>query len=328
VTFVAYFFYYYDGNVYGPRYYYEISFFLVPLFARGIILSNNKLSKISTIKHLQPKVIVYAFIFAGFIFHYTAIVPNLFGLHLNAFWGMDPALSKLVEKKNIKHSLIFIYPHRFYSSGAGAMNLFDIDSNENIYALDLGDSSNANLINYYKDRKVYRAVFNKEWFEKMPFELHEIKIPEPSKKIVVEMENKSYPVEGVPDYCNTFPFWPHADPYSGFFLPQEMLTNTYFFCRFRSKDQFYTLGQYFKEAGNYKMTIKAVNGPVDGKFSIITGNQKRTVDFHSDRYHYKDIEIHFNFTEGLNYIKFIPIDIKKDGSYFIIDKLEFELEVK
>jgi len=328
VTFIAYFFYYYDGNVYGPRYYYEVSFFVVPLFARGIILSNRKLSQIDAIKHLQPKLIVFAFLLAGFIFHYTVTVPQLFGLHVNAFWGMDPALTKLVDKKKIKHSIIFISPHRFYSSGAATMNLFDIDHNNNIYALDLGDSSNAALIDYYEDRKVYKAFFKDEWYEKMPFKLREVTKVFRSDKVIVEMENKSYPVDGVPDYCNKFPAWPSIDMYSGFKLPNDMLQNTYFFCRFRSKDQFYTFGQYVKNKGKYKVIIKAAYGPVGGKFQLTVGNQEKIIDLFSREYSNKDLTIELYLEKGMNFIKLQPLDIRKEGSYFILDKLEFELEEK
>lgn len=328
VTFIAYFFYYYDGNVYGPRYYYEASFFLVPLFARGIILSNRKLSEMDIIKHLRPKLIVYAFILAGFIFHYTFSIPQLYKLHDNAFWGMDPALSELVEKKNINHSLIFIKPHHFYSSGAAAMNLFDIDSNNNIYALDLGDDSNAALVDYYEDRKIYKANFKDEWYEDMPFELHEVKKVFQSEKITVEMEHKSYPVDGVPDYCNKFPAWPYIDMYSGFELPDDMMKDTYFFCRFRSEDQFYTFGQYIKNKGKYKVTVKAACGPVGGKFLLTVGEQERTVDLFAQEFSNKDITLEFYLKKGINFIKMQPLDILKNGSYFILDKLEFELEEK
>ena len=328
VTFVAFFFYYYDGNVYGPRYYYEVSFFLIPLFARGIILSTRKLSEINSLKFLQPRLIVYSFILSGFIFHYTVTAPQLFRLHRNAFWGTDPALSKLVDKKGIKNSLIFISPYRFYSSGAAIMDLSDIDSNNNIYAVNLGDSYNAVLADYYKNRKIYKVVFREEWYEDMPFEFQEVKeLPVP-EKMTVEMEHKSYPVEGIPDYCNKFPAWPNIDSYSGFELPQDMTDNTYFFCRFISEDQFYTFGQYVNKAGKYKITIKAVFGPVGTRFKLTSRNQEKILNFYLDEYDYKDLEIKLDFEKGLNFIKLQPLDIRKNGGYFIIDKLEFEPEEK
>jgi hypothetical protein len=241
---------------------------------------------------------------------------------------MDPALSKLVKKKNINHSLIFIYPHRFYSSGAATISLFDIDGNDNIYALDLGDSSNTALINYYKDRKVYKAIFKDEWYEKMPFKLHEVKEVSRSEKTVVEMENKSYPIDGVPDYCNKFPAWPSIDIYSGFELPIDTLKNTYFFCRFKSKEQFYTFGQYAEKEGTYKVNIKAAYGPVCGKFLLTIGSQEKIIDFYYHEYSYKELTIELYLKKGLNFIKLQPLNISKEGSYFILDKLEFELEKK
>jgi len=327
VVFIAYIFYYFDGNVYGPRYYYEASFFLVPLFARSIILSSRKLSEINFIKPVKPKVLFSSLLLSGIIFHYVFAGPFLFYVHSGMFWGMDPGLSELVEKRQLKNSLIFISPDVFYSSGAAAMNLFNIDSNENIYAIDLGDT-NSQLISYYKNRKVYKAIFNPNPYSKMPPKLNEIKYHPPVNKITLEMENKSYPVEGIPDYCNKFPAWPYIDSYSGFLLPEKMLGNTYFFCRFISKDQFYTFGQYFEKTGTYKVTIKAAYGPVCRRFLLTVGNQKKIINFYYHEFSDKDLTIGLYLKKGINFIKLQPLDIRKEGSYFILDKLEFELEEK
>lgn len=318
VIFSAFFFYYYDGNVYGPRYYYEASFFLVPLFARGVILSTEKLTKHG--RYLQPETAVYAFILSGFIFYYSTIVPHLFDLHKNAFWGMDPNLGKLVEKEGITNSLIFISPDLYYSSGAGVMNLADIDSNDNIYAADLGDSSNNRLADYYGDRDAYKAFFDKN-----KFSLKKASKLERNRKVIVEMEHKSYPVDGIPDYCNKYPFSNHIDLYSGFFLPPEVFNSTYFFCRFKTSDQFYEFGQSFKKSGHYKVDIKAVSGPLSGEFVLTVNDQKKTVNLYSQDYLNRNITVELDFSEGFNYIRLQPLDIRAEGSYFIIDKLEFTL---
>lgn len=322
VTFIAYFFYSFDGNVYGPRYYYETSFFLVPLFARGIILT-TKITPHYIKKHLQPRILVYSFILSGFIFHYAVTAPYLFKLHQNAFWGMDPNLSELLEKEDITNALVFISPYEYISTGAAVMDLTDIDSNDVIYAVDLGKEANQRLINYYKDRDVYQAEFNRPWIKEKSFEFKKVQKVSEQENFTIEMEHKLYPVDGIPDYCNKFPAWPYIDFYSGFLLPPEMLDEVYFFCRFKSLDQHYEFGQNVKKAGKYKVEIKTVSGPLSRRFLLTVGNQKKIINFYSKDYTYKNIPIELDFTKGFNYFKLQPLDIREGGNYFIIDKLEF-----
>jgi len=187
------------------------------------------------------------------------------------------------------------------------------------------DDADSRLINYYKDRNVYRAEFNRPWIAERSFEFKKVDKTEKQENFTVEMEHKLYPVDGVPDYCNKFPAWPYIDSFSGFLLPPGMLVNTYFFCRFKSESESYVLGQYLEKAGTYKLNIKAVTGPVNGKFLLTANDQEKTVDLYSDSYIYKDIPLELNFLRGMNYIRLRPLDVRDKGSYFIIDKLEFEL---
>jgi hypothetical protein len=76
---------------------------------------------------------------------------------------------------------------------------------------------------------------------------------------------------------------------------------------------------------HYKVDIKAVTGPLSGEFVLTVNDQKKTVNLYSQDYRNRNITVELDFSEGLNYIRLQPLDIRAEESYFIIDKLEFTL---
>jgi hypothetical protein len=326
VTFAGYFLYYFDGNVYGPRYYYEVSFFLLILAARGVVLFFSRFKNNSANPLLRPSNLFSASFSAGILFQFIIFAPPIYEFHKAAFWGTDPKLGEALEKQNITEGVVFIFPHLFYSSGAARMNLADIDSNKLIFALDLGPAENRRLMNYYPDRKYYRALFNKQWFEHQPPEIVPLKKEDFPDIIHLEMENKKYPVDGIPDYCNKFPSWPYIDKYSGFNIDLSFTEGkAYYFCRFKDKTEFFTFGQYFENEGLYNVSINVLKTRQSSKFSFSSGPSSITIDLFNESDIYQTVEISMPFRKGMNFITIKPVDDPADSySFFIIDSLDFK----
>ena len=322
IPFAAYFFYYYLDNGYGARYYYECSFFLLPLIAEGILISYEKSESFFTKPVFKRGILITAFIVSSFLFQSLFSLPYLVSFYSHGSWGADRLLAQALKEKNIEEGVFFISPDVYYAKGLALMNLHKIDENRLIFALDQGFVSNQNLINYYKGKKFYWVVFNKD-FDVLP-NIIEIKRDPAITVVTAEMEYKSYPLDGIPDYCNKFPQYPEfVDQYSGFTLPDEMVFGRiFFFCRFTESSQFYTFGEYFENSGNYKVKITFAATPESGKFDLEIGNFNKKLDFSSQTPHLESVEFEASFEKGMNFIKMIP-DFEGKGRYFIIDKFEF-----
>jgi len=326
LTFAAYFFYYFDGNVFGPRYYYEVSFFLVPLAAKGILWVYEKDSTRFSNPLLNVKNLVIIFIATGLLFQYFFSVPILNRIHRAAFWGSDPLLKKTVEEKEITNAVILISQHEYFNSGAAIMNMARIDDNDVIYALDLGDKSNERLMHYYSGRKFYKALFAKEWHQTVPPEIRPVRNVFSVDRLRVRMIDKLYPVDGVPDYCGIYPRRTWIDKYSGFVIPDEIAGHTkFFFCRFTDFSQKYTFGQYIEYGGMYELEIHGAQIPFGGKFKISVEDLHDTIDFYNDTPKLFIHDTEFNLKHGMNFITIEPYsDVAGDGKYFIIDSIVFK----
>lgn len=320
---VVYFFYYYADNGYGARYYYECSFFLFPLIANGIMLAYKKSETFFSQPFLKRGVFVSALLFSSLIFQTFWTLPAMRSFYSKDSWGADSLLAEALEKKNIKEGVVFISPEFFYANGAALMNLHKIDENKLIFALNLGYPSNQNLMDYYKGKKFYIAVFQLNEYKKP--EIIEIGRDESVSEITAEADKKSYPLDGTPDYCNKFPQFPDfTNKYSGFTLPKEMVSDTvFFFCRFTGADQFYTFGQYFEKEGNYRVRITFAATPESGKFYVESGKNSEKVDFYAQNAQLKTSEFRMFFEKGMNFIKLVPDLEGRENVYFIIDKFEF-----
>ena len=322
IPFTAYFFYYYLDNGYGARYYYECSFFLFPLIAKGVLVSYEKSENFFEKPLFKRGALVSAFITASFIFQNIFSLPYLVSFYSQGSWGADRLLAQGLKEKNIEEGVLFISPDYYYAKGLALMNLHKIDENRLIFALDLGFKSNQNLMDYYKNKKFYSVTFNINE-NRLP-EINEITREPQITEITAEAEHKSYPLDGIPDYCNRFPQYPDfVNKYSGFTLPEELISGRiFFFCRFTESTQFYTFGQYFEKSGNYRVRITFAATPESGKFDLEIGTFTKKLDFFSDKPHLENVEFEVYFQKGMNFIRLIP-DFEGKGRYFIIDKFEF-----
>lgn len=315
---VVYFFYYSIDYGYGSRYYYECSFFLFPLMARGIILVYEKAKKFHFPPILGRGIPVTAFIISSFVFQYLFPMPSMLDYYSKGSWNADKLLSAALKEKNIEEGVFFVFPDSFYANGVSLMNLHKIDENKLIFAHNLGFKSNQNLMDYYKGKKFYSIIFDKNGNK--PPQITEIKRNPQITEITVEAEHKGNPVDGTPDYCGHIS--QYSDP-SAFSLPHEItFGRVFFFCRFTENTQFYTFGEYFEKSGNYKVRITFAAAPESGKFDFKTGDLNKKLDFYSADPHLENVEFEAFFEKGMNFIKFTP-DFEGKSQYFIIDKFEF-----
>jgi hypothetical protein len=320
----GYFFFYFDGNVFGPRYYYETSFFIVICIAYGfnLFLSQKKLF----FKSFAVSILAASFLLQTFI-----VYPKLISTYSLGFWCVDAKLKDAVKEKGITNGVVFVSPEEMYGSGFILMDHTDYDSNDIIYVRDLGASQNQRLFPYYGGRSFYKAQFEKgDRNTKHPV-ITEI-IPGTDPGVMrLQMEYKKYPLTGVPDYCNVFPERDYLDQHITVALPYNAISKDMelFFCRFKSKDQFYDFGQYFYISGNYEITVSGVTGET-GRFKIyIDDRYVHTVDFSKVRetkMGYFSFETFIN--EGFRNIKIEPSEIRDQYEYFFIDYIDFVIKKK
>ena len=314
-TFAGYFFFYFDGNVFGPRYYYETSFLLVIIIAYGFMQTEG-----------HVRVIAVSLVISGFIFQSAVIVPELYHSYKNGFWDIDAKLGEAVKEKGIQNAIVFVSPKHLYGSGFALMDHSDIDKNSVIYGRDLGEKQNSRLMGKYPHRSYYLAKFKKPGKNTEPPKIIEIKPKPDYGNIHIELEDKSYPLTGSPDYCNIFPEKSYLDKYFEMEPPYKYLQfgQWFFFCRFVSTQQYYDFGQKFNDSGKYEMIVKAVSGPEMGKFKVLVDDKYTgVIDFNSPVEEFKLFSVEMKVKKGFRSIKLQPSELVSPLNYFFIDYIEF-----
>ena len=134
----------------GPKYYYEITPFLVLLTVRGI----DKLRI-----NIRPLITLF-FLISIFVY-----IPQ--GAKIFSKWGTNLNCYNLVEKEEIHNAIVFVrnisrYPkmkyfliNRFNYPSVSFRNSLNLEEGDIIYARDLGEEQNKLLIKLFPHRKVY-----------------------------------------------------------------------------------------------------------------------------------------------------------------------------
>lgn len=327
MTVGGHFFYYFDGNVFGPRYYYETSFFLTILAAFGLIALADRIAEMR--RPLLLAAPLGGFVAAAYLFTAVVILPPLFDSYAFGFWGVGRALADEVTRQGIHNAVVFIQPEQYIGSGLAVMRHDDWDRNDVVYVRDLGDRPNSALMHYYapQGRKFYRALFTDIRTATVPPLITPIPEPDlPPNYLVAEMEDKHYPLRGVPDYCNEYPNRSDLSKYVSFPPPESIgvgFSKRAFFCRFNAPGQFYEFGQNFFVAGRYTIDIVGVTGPEMGRFRLfVDGREAGLVDFAGDRYEKVIRQVEATVGSGFHILRIEPTDTSRD-TYFLLDLMEF-----
>ena len=327
MTVGGHFLYYFDGNVFGPRYYYETSFFLMILAASGLVALADRIAAARR-PHLFAAP-VGGFVAAAYLFTAAVILPPLFDSYAFGFWGVGRALADEVARQGIHNAVVFIQPEQYIGSGLAVMRHDEWDANDVVYVRDLGDRPNSALMHHYapQGRRFYRALFTDIRTATVPPLITPIAGPDlPPNYLVAEMEDKHYPLRGVPDYCNEYPNRSDLSKYVSFPPPESIgvgFSKRAFFCRFTAPGQFYEFGQQFFLAGRYTIDVVGVTGPEMGRFRVlIDGRATGIVDFTGERYEKVIRQVEATVPSGFRRIRLDPEDAARE-TYFLLDLMEF-----
>ena len=325
INFIGYFFFYFDGNVFGPRYLYETSFFLIIIFAYAFrMIADGAFSNKNLNKAL--KIFMLALLCAGALYQTVYIVPALQKSYERGFWNIDAKLKEAVEKAGIKEGIVFVAPFSLYGSGYTLMDFGHFENNKILYVRDFGEKQNRRIMFDYPNRKYYLARF--KYFE------HNTELPEITKlsppidngEIHIEMEDKFYPLTGVPDYCNTFPERSYLDKYLEMEPPYDLILPNQFlmFCRFITLEQYYDFKQKINMSGEYEIRVKGLQGKEMGNFDVfIDGKNLAQLDFYAEDKKMTDISFSVHLDKGMHDFRLVPRELVSKYNYFMIDSIDF-----
>ena len=158
VNFAGYFFFYFDGNVFGPRYLYETSFFLIIVLAYSFdMILDGVFVKAKTANIL--KILTLSLLCAGFLYQTIYILPAIKSSYEKGFWNISADLKKSLDAAGIKEGVVFTGPSTMYGSGYALMDHAHFENNKIIYVRDLGEKQNRRIMFEYPDKKYYWAPF-------------------------------------------------------------------------------------------------------------------------------------------------------------------------
>ena len=150
----VYFFYWYQGWCFGPRFMYESTCPLILLTARGIIHTPDIIKKKFQSKLSEGDLRYFLSLIIGFCVCVALCVnvPTLIKLYSDDYWGVNTKVQKAVEREKISNAVVFV--NSYYGSVL-ALNSPQLDS-KIIYVRDLG-VKNKLMMDFYPERKYYLA---------------------------------------------------------------------------------------------------------------------------------------------------------------------------
>ncbi len=323
----GYFFFYFDGNVFGPRYYYETTFFLIALAALGLTALAERLALLR--RGMLATAALGGFSVAAPLTAAVLVIPPLFAAYSLGFWKVEKSLSESVEKLGLHNAVVFVDHEELIGSGFVVMQHDDWEKNDIIYVRDLGIRPNSALMHHFaaQGRSFHRARYERIQGNVRPPVIEpvtEIELPE--HYIVAEMEDKRYPLRGEPDYCNTYPNRPDLDKYSALPPPGALgigFSKSAFFCRFRDPGEYYTFGQQIAVGGRYALDFVGVTGPEMGRFRLfVDGRPVGSVDLTGERHEKVVRRLETELAPGFHFLRLEPEETSRD-IYFLLDFVEF-----
>ena len=327
---VGYFFFYFNGNVYGPRYLYEGTIFFIILAASGI---DVLLTWLSDRRGVFQTSLFVAFLVGSVVFQTMFTVPRVLDYYQHDFWDVGHSLKERVAEIGIENSVIFVTTQNAegYGSGLVAMDLGKIEENSNIFVRDLGEASNSKYMHYMSGRDFFRVKYSPGMAKPPVFSKIEPLYPE--GLIHVEFEDKFPPYvvgSDYPDYCNRYPAPERVYPYLKFPRMPEIRFSRKgsLYCRFENEEQGYTFGQYFPEGGTYDGTIAAVSGAVFGDFEMWMDGRK-VVSFQAsgdENAGLARVSFRTSASEGLHTFRIAPEKRSlPDRNYVMLDYIRFKI---
>jgi hypothetical protein len=169
----GYLFYFYTGDIFNPRFLFEGAGVIIVITATGICRIWDSQDEFAESGYIDRDVRLRSWLaLIGLIMLVVSILANFppeMGLY-KRLEGVGPELKDIIKKERIDDSIIFIDPV-IYGMGIEMTDPLNLEQG-NIYARDLGER-NRELMEFYADRKAYRAVWS---IKEKHFVLEEIKI--------------------------------------------------------------------------------------------------------------------------------------------------------
>ena len=325
VNFAGYFFFYFDGNVFGPRYLYETSFFLLIIFAYSFCLVTEGVLVRDNINKAL-KILTFSLLLAGALYQTFFIVPALQKSYERGFWNIDAKLKVALDSAGIKEGVVFIAPFTMYGSGYALMDFGHFENNKIIYVRDLGEKQNRRIMFEFPDKKYYHASFRR-WDNntELPV-ITELPAMTDTGEIHVELRNKFYPLTGSPDFCNVFPERSYMDKYFEMEPPYDLLLPNQFvmFCRFVNLEQYYDFKQKVNKSGSYEIRVRGIAGKEMGNFDFfIDGKKAVQLDFNGVEKKMTTISFSAELEKGMHDFRLVPRELVSKYNYFMIDSVDF-----
>ncbi len=325
VNLAGYFFFYYHGNAFGPRYFYETSFFLIMILAYAFSRVTEGAFKRHNLNKVA-KILIFSLFSAAVLYQTFFTLPALKETYDKGFWNVSADLKKALDAKGIKEGVVFVAPFTMYGSGYALMDHAHFEKNKIIYVRDLGEKQNRRIMFEYPGKKYYWALFKKLGNNTEPPKITEIFAPKDTGEIHVDLENKSFPLTGSPDFCQTFPEMSYLDAYLDMEPPYQYLVKYQFllFCRFVDTEQYYDFKQKINKGGDYEIRVYGLQGKEMGDFDLlIDGKKAAELDFHFDEKKMNSISLYTHLDKGMHDFRIVPRELVSKHNYFMIDYFDF-----
>jgi hypothetical protein len=162
---VSYFFYYHQDYIYGPRFYYSLTPFMIILTVRGFLALPPWLEKKGFMKR-TAEASLFLFLLLCFLYTLSFSFPTLIKKYSDDYWWVTDKLHRKVEEQGITNAIVFIdcwhpldleKPHLIYYGSGFQFNSPDL-RDDVIYALDLKER-NSELMEAFPNRNYYFCNF-------------------------------------------------------------------------------------------------------------------------------------------------------------------------
>ncbi len=301
--FAGYFFFYLPGNLFGPRYFTEVTMLLLIPAAFGIVMTARKLPR-----RLRP--LIAAVPIAGMLFVDGFIMPELIDRYNDRFWATDRSFEEAIAEHRIVDSVVFV-PESHHAMMLNTQTRPPFDAYGNLIVKDLGRENYYGAA-YFMEKYGLKNAYVIDYYPKLRNlavveELAEFRL----RDIWIEFENKGRPLTGKPAYAT-----PVAVGLKLNHLPFAVLDDKLDFSNDvgyavlfgeLSPESYYDLSHPILDPGTYELTVEFLGAPCGGSFSL-TVNDSKVLDFSAfdADYVFHKVRTQAPLTAGKNRFSFVP----------------------
>ncbi len=301
--FAGYFFFYLPGNLFGPRYFSEVTMLLLIPAAFGIVMAIRK-----SPRRLRP--FIAAFPVAGMLFVTGFIMPELLSRYSDRFWTTDRSFEEAIARHDIRDSVVFVPPF-YHAMLLNTQTRPPYDDRGNLIVKDLG-RENYYAAAYFMEKRGLRNAYIVDYYPKLRNltvveELAEFRL----RDIWIEFEHKGRPLTGRPAYATTVAVGQKLNH-----LPFPLLDEKLDFSKDKgyavlfgalSPRSYYDFSHPILDPGDYAVTVEILGAPCGGTFAFSVNDQTVTeFSAYRDGYDFLSFTAIVPLKAGTNLFSFIP----------------------